>query len=112
MDRIWDTNDVRDTRADKLAKHNLVETARFFADVYVLTPGQAQAPHEHAGEDKCYFVLEGQGTVTSGAETFEATPGQLVWCPAGDVHGVENTGTGILRLLVYMAPHPRASQMG
>ena len=85
--------------------------ARFFADVYVLLPGQAQAPHEHAGEDKCYFVLEGTGTVTSGSETFEATPGQLVWCPAGEPHGVENTGKADLRLLVYMAPHPSAAQM-
>ena len=112
MDRLFDTNDVRATRADKLAKHNLVETHRFFADVYVLTPGQAQKPHEHAGEDKCYFVLEGRGTVTSGAETFDAAPGQLVWCPAGDAHGVKNTGSEDLRLLVFMAPHPRAEQMG
>lgn len=112
MSRCFDTNDVRETRDDKLAKHNLVETRRFFADVYVLRPGQAQAPHEHAGEDKCYFVLEGEGTVVSGDEVVGVGPGQLVWCPAGEPHGVENTGRVDLRLLVFMAPHPRASSLG
>lgn len=111
MQRRWDTSAVRDGRAEKMAKHNLVETPRFFADVYVLRPGQAQAPHEHAGEDKCYFVLDGRGRATSGAETFDVGPGDFVWCPAGDPHGVENTGDEDLRVLVYMAPHPRPERL-
>jgi quercetin dioxygenase-like cupin family protein len=109
MERMWDTTALRAGRADKLAKHNLFETPRFFADVYVLAPGQAQAAHRHAGEDKCYFVLEGRARVTSGAQVHEVGPGAIVWCPAGEVHGVENAAAaGDLRLLVFMAPHPRA----
>ena len=33
---------------DKLKKHNLFQTARFFLDVYCLKPGQSQKPHAHA----------------------------------------------------------------
>ena len=112
MERMKDTSRVVEGRDDKLAKHNLFETARFFADVYVLRPGQAQAVHKHAGEDKCYFVLAGRGVVTSGAESYEVGPGQIVFCPAGEDHGVSNADpAGDMRLLVFMAPHPRAAQV-
>jgi mannose-6-phosphate isomerase-like protein (cupin superfamily) len=95
-----------------MAKHNLFETPRFFADVYVLAPGQAQPPHAHAAEDKCYFVLEGEALVTTGDQRLRAGPGALVHCPAGESHGVENPGPARLRLLVFMAPHPRAAAGG
>ena len=105
--RVLDTNAIREGRADKPAKVNLFETARFFADVWVLRPGQAQAPHLHRGEDKCYHVLSGRGRVTSGAALAEVGPGEIVFCPAGEEHGVVNPGPDDLRLLVIMAPHPR-----
>lgn len=112
MHRTHDTTSIREGREDKLAKHNLFETPRCFADVYVLRPGQAQSVHEHAGEDKCYFVLSGTGVVTSGSERIEAGPGRLVCCPAGEPHGVENTDASEdLRLLVFMAPHPRPERL-
>jgi len=109
MERVKDTTTITEGRAEKLAKHNLFETPRFFADVYVIRPGQAQTIHKHAAEDKCYFVLEGQARVVSGSETHDVGPGQVVFCPAGEDHGVENVAAGAdLRLLVFMAPHPRA----
>ena len=91
----------------KLRKVNLFETARFFCDVYVLTPGQTQAPHAHAASDKVYAVLEGHGRVRVGEETFDVRAGHAVLCPAGADHGVENRGPSDLRLLVFMAPHPQ-----
>ena len=107
MERMRDTRTIIESRAEKLAKHNLFETSNFFADVYVLRPGQAQAVHTHAKEDKCYFVLDGTARITSGAEVLDAEPGQMVFCPAGEDHGVENAaGEGDLRLLVFMAPKP------
>ena len=114
MERVKDTTAITAGRDEKLAKHNLFETPRFFADVYVLRPGQAQAVHKHAGEDKCYFVLEGEGVVTSGETTYPVRPGQIVLCPAGADHGVEAPpdAAGDLRLLVFMAPHPRPERLG
>jgi quercetin dioxygenase-like cupin family protein len=105
--RLADTDIVRATRPDKPAKHNLFETARFFADVWVLAPGQAQSAHRHATEDKLYQVLSGRGRVTSGAERHDVRAGHVVFCPAGDDHAVENPGPDDLRLLVFMAPHPK-----
>ncbi len=107
MDLVKDFAAVVGGAPGKLRKVNLFETARFFCDVYVLTAGQAQAPHAHAASDKVYAVLEGQGRVRVGGETFEVRAGHAVLCPAGAEHGVENPGPADLRLLVFMAPHPK-----
>lgn len=92
---------------DKLRKVNLFETSRFFCDVYVLKPGQAQAPHAHAASDKIYAVLSGAGAIRVGAERLDVRAGHAVLCPATSDHGVENTGADDLRMLVFMAPHPK-----
>ena len=110
--RLRDTNLIREGRADKPAKTNLFETPRFFADVWVLRPGQAQAPHRHAGEDKLYHVLSGRGEAVSGAHVYAVGPGEIVFCPAGEDHAVRALGPEDLRLLVVMAPHPRPPGAG
>jgi mannose-6-phosphate isomerase-like protein (cupin superfamily) len=108
VDRLRETASLEpDPREGGVAKRNLFETPRFFADLWGLEPGQAQRPHAHAQEDKCYFVLSGKAIVVSGSERYEAGPGAMVLCPAGEIHGVENPGPDPLRLLVFMAPHPR-----
>jgi mannose-6-phosphate isomerase-like protein (cupin superfamily) len=98
--------DVRQFDAAKLQKLNLFSTPRFFLDVYCLLPGQAQKPHAHADADKVYAVLEGQVSVRIGAASAPLGPGESVLAPAGQDHGVENTGTAPAALLVFMAPRP------
>lgn len=97
---------ARSFRADKLAKTNLFETPRMFCDVYCLQPGQQQAPHAHAGADKIYVVLEGEGVFTVGSEERSLGPGTAVLAPSGEKHGVRNASEAPLRLLVFMAPNP------
>jgi mannose-6-phosphate isomerase-like protein (cupin superfamily) len=110
--RVKQLGDVRAGRADKPSKVNLFETARFFADVWVLQPGQSQTPHRHEREDKLYQVLSGRGRVTTGADRHEVGAGAVVFCPAGEDHAVENPGPEDLRLFVFMAPHPRLGTPG
>lgn len=98
--------DVRRFAADRMQKLNLFETAQFFCDVYCLEPGQAQAPHAHAGSDKVYAVLEGRVRATIGDESTELGAGDAVLAPSGVSHGVENPGPDRAALLVFMAPHP------
>lgn len=91
---------------EKLKKHNLFGTERFFLDVYCLAPGQAQKPHRHAASDKVYLVLEGRCRVQLGAEEATLGPGASVLAPAGVEHGVANDGPDNARLLVFMTPPP------
>ena len=107
MDPLRDVAAVVGGAPDKLRKVNLFETSRFFCDVYVLRPGQHQAPHAHAASDKVYVVLSGTGAIRVGAAVYAVRTGHAVLCPAGDDHGVEATGVDDLRLLVFMAPHPK-----
>jgi mannose-6-phosphate isomerase-like protein (cupin superfamily) len=95
--------------ADKMQKVNLFETPRMFCDIYCLQPGQAQKPHAHAGADKVYFVLEGEGEFNVGTETRLLGPGHAVLAPADVDHGVRNPGGGLLTVLVFMAPNPNVS---
>lgn len=106
-ERVKDVEALREGRAEKPAKVNLFETPRFFADVWVLREGQAQTPHRHEREDKLYQVLSGHARVRTGGREHAVRAGHVVFCPAGEDHAVENPGPGDLRLLVFMAPHPK-----
>jgi len=96
------------TSASKSYKASLFESPRLLVGLNCLEPGQMQAQHAHAVQDKCYLVLEGVGTFTIGRERQVAGAGTVVWAPAGVEHGVENTGKGSLILLVALAPAPGA----
>ncbi len=91
---------------DRLQKHNLFQTPRFFLDVYCLKPGQSQKPHAHADADKVYVVLDGQCRFTVDREVADHGPWTAVFAPAGSSHGVENPGPADARLLVMMTPPP------
>src|SRR5580765_1952985 len=91
---------------EKMQKINLFETKNFFCDVYCLEPGQAQKAHAHEDEDKLYYVLSGSGTFTVDNESQDLGEQQIVFAPAGSEHGVENTSSERLKLLVFMTPNP------
>ncbi len=91
---------------DKMVKTNVFNVPQLFLDLYGLEPGQAQRPHAHAENAKIYFVLEGAGTFTIGAEERVLEAGHAVLAPAGEDHGVRNHTSERLVLLVTMAPNP------
>jgi len=91
---------------EKFQKVNLFDSERMFCDIYCFEPGQEQALHSHATNDKIYHVIEGQGTFTVGAESRQLEAGWTVLCSPGEDHGVVNTGGERLVVLVFMAPHP------
>ena len=91
---------------EKMKKNSLFSSERFFCDVYAFEAGQSQKGHRHAGSDKVYFVLDGEGDFRVDAEESRLGPGAAVYCPAGSEHAVTNPGPGRLSLLVFMAPPP------
>ncbi|MDP7639888.1 MAG: cupin domain-containing protein [Candidatus Hydrogenedentes bacterium] len=93
----------------KMNKVNLYESPRVFCDVYCLKPGQSQAPHEHADNDKIYHALTGACHLQSGDSIVPLPAGTVAVAPAGISHGVENKSDENATLLVMMAPHPRFS---
>ncbi len=87
-------------------KATLMQSERLMLGVNCLEPGQVQRVHSHGGQDKFYFVIEGEGRFTVGAESQTLGAGHLIWAPADVEHGVENTGDARLTVLMGMAPSP------
>ncbi|MCZ2113103.1 MAG: cupin domain-containing protein [Anaerolineae bacterium] len=106
MDYVTRPADHAGARPDKFFKATLFRGDALMLGVNCLEPGQAQAAHDHADQDKFYYVIEGEGRFQVGEAFVVAGEGQVVWAPAGVVHGVTNEGQGRLTLLVGIAPAP------
>lgn len=104
--QIVNVKDYQQFSSEKMQKHNLFTSPRFFCDVYCFEPGQRQKAHAHADQDKVYFVLEGAGTFQVGIDSQTLVEGQGTIAPAGEEHGVVNHTSDRLRVLVFMAPNP------
>lgn len=94
------------TRPDKFFKATLFRGEALLLGVNCLEPGQVQAAHDHADQDKFYYVIEGEGRFQVGDEFATVGEGQVVWAPAGVIHGVANERESRLTLLVGIAPAP------
>ena len=101
--------DYRDhvgSNPEKMFKSTLFESSRLLLGLNCLEPGQSDRAHTHPGQDKFYFVLEGEGEFALGEDTLKARAGQTVIAPAGVTHGVTNNGSGRLVILMGLTPWP------
>jgi quercetin dioxygenase-like cupin family protein len=104
MSNFLDYRDHTGSNPDKVFKSTLFESPRLMLGLNCLEPGQTQSAHTHGGQDKFYYVIEGEGEFEVGAATQRAGAGRSVWAPAGVAHGVTNRGSERLVLLVGIAP--------
>lgn len=91
---------------DKMGKTTLFESARLLVGLNAFEPGQEHKLHAHAGQDKVYHVLEGQGVFLLEAQELPMVAGDLLVAPEGVPHGVRNTGELRLLVLAILAPAP------
>ena len=94
-------------KAGKFYKTTLFQAEKLMIGLNCLEPGQVQPIHDHADQDKFYYVIEGKGHFTIGEEVTEVSPGSVVWAQAGIPHGVENRGSERLTILMGIAPPPK-----
>jgi mannose-6-phosphate isomerase-like protein (cupin superfamily) len=92
------------TDPQRYTKATLFESTRLLLGLNCLAAGQSQPTHAHEGQDKFYFVLEGEGDFQVADERSRVGPGAAIWAPAGSVHSVSNPGPARLVLLVGIAP--------
>jgi mannose-6-phosphate isomerase-like protein (cupin superfamily) len=103
---IKNTRDLVRFSADKMQKIPLFDSAKYFCDLYCLKTGQEQRIHSHTESDKIYFVLRGSGVFHIAGEEKELGIGETVVARPGQNHGVKNSSTEDLVLLVFMTPRP------
>ncbi len=89
--------------AEKMGKTTIFESPRLLIGLNAFEPGQEHALHAHAGQDKVYHVLEGQGLFLLDGRQLEMRPGDLLVAPEGVPHGVRNVGSQRLLVLAILA---------
>lgn len=91
---------------NKMGKSTLFESSRVLVGLNAFEPGQEHALHAHAGQDKVYHVLEGEGVFLLEDRELAMHAGDLLVAPEGVPHGVRNTGSRRLLVLAILAPAP------
>ena len=94
-------------RADKMGKSTLFESSRILVGLNSFEPGQEHALHAHAGMDKVYQVLAGEGLFLLEGREIPMSAGVMLVAPENVPHGIRNTGAERLVVLAILAPGPR-----
>ena len=90
----------------KMGKSTIFESSRLLVGLNAFEPGQEHALHAHAGQDKIYQVIEGDGLFLLDGRELAMTAGDLLIAPEGIAHGVRNSGQRRLLVLAMLAPAP------
>ena len=94
--------------AAKMGKSTIFQSSRLLVGLNAFEPGQQHALHAHAGQDKVYQVIEGEGLFLLEGRELPMRPGDLLVAPDGVPHGVRNSGAKRLLVLAILAPAPAA----
>ena len=89
---FWDYKDKVAFNREKANKVVLAETPHSRSTLWCLLPGQHIHAHVHAG-DHIWVVLEGEGDFLSNAPPRRIAPGTVLVAPAGESHGIDNSGS-------------------
>jgi mannose-6-phosphate isomerase-like protein (cupin superfamily) len=102
-------DEIAEWNPGKMGKTTIFESSRLLVGLNAFEPGQSHPLHGHAGMDKLYFVVDGEGVFLLSDRELPMRAGELLVAPAGVPHGVRNTGQGRLLVLAVLAPGPGAS---
>ena len=91
---------------DRMGKSTIFRSTHVMVGLNAFEPGQEHALHAHAGMDKVYHVVEGEGLFLLETEDIPMQAGALLVAPEGVPHGIRNTGAGRLLVLAILAPAP------
>ena len=71
--------------------------------LFYIPPHVVLEPGSHEPEET-YVILEGRGTMTFGSGKREVKKGDFVYLPPWCLHGIENTGTETMVVLICTSP--------
>jgi quercetin dioxygenase-like cupin family protein len=100
--------DHAEWRTDKMGKSTLFESPRLLVGLNAFEPGQSHALHAHAGMDKLYYVVEGEGIFLLEGTELPMRAGDALVAPEGVAHGIRNTSSARLLVMAVLAPSPSA----
>jgi mannose-6-phosphate isomerase-like protein (cupin superfamily) len=89
--------------SSKMGKTTLFQSERLLVGLNAFEPGQEHRLHAHAGLDKVYSVVEGEGLFLLDDRELPIRAGDLMVAPDGVPHGVRNTGSTRLLVVAILA---------
>ena len=89
---------------DKMGKSTIFRSEHVMVGLNAFEPGQEHTLHAHESMDKIYLVIEGRGLFLLEGDDVPMQAGVLLVAPEGTPHGIRNTGTERLLVLVILAP--------
>jgi len=89
-----------------MGKTTIYQSSHLLVGLNAFEPGQSHTLHAHAGMDKVYLVLEGEGLFLLEGETLPMRAGDLLVAPDGVPHGVDNNSGARLLVMAMLAPAP------
>ena len=89
-----------------MGKSTIFRSERVMVGLNAFEPGQEHTLHAHESMDKIYLVIEGRGLFLLEGDDVPMQAGVLLVAPEGALHGIRNTGTERLLVLVILAPAP------
>ena len=91
---------------NKMGKSTIFRSEHVMVGLNAFEPGQEHTLHAHESMDKIYLVIEGRGVFLLEGDDVPMQAGVLLVAPEGTPHGIRNTGTERLLVLVILAPAP------
>jgi quercetin dioxygenase-like cupin family protein len=80
------------------------ESRNLSMQLLYIVPGGILYPHSHANEE-IYYILEGKGKGEFGFQKpVDVEKGMFIHLPGNAIHGLENTGDGVMKVLISTSP--------
>lgn len=73
----------------------------------ILPPGVSIGLHQHKDDEEYYYILSGEGTMTLDDKTFTVRERDIAAVFPGGCHGLENTGSEPMRIIVVCVSTPQ-----
>jgi quercetin dioxygenase-like cupin family protein len=91
---------------ERMGKSTLYQSAHLLVGLNAFEPGQTHPLHAHAGMDKVYIVVEGEGVFLLADRELAMRAGDMLVAPEGVPHGVANRSGSRLLVMALLAPSP------
>lgn len=85
----------------KIISKEEVQTPLRFLNYTIIPEGASFGLHTHGMDNEFYVLLSGQGVYTQDGQSQPVGPGDIMVNAPHSTHGIENTGTEAMRLLVF-----------
>lgn len=106
MENMYDTNKViakiksDDNNKNERYFHDFLQTNSIDAGILVLKPGQKDIQEPHS-RDEIYYIIEGNGFIEIGENTYSFHSGMCIFVPSNTPHRLFDNISQVIALYIF-----------